>query len=151
MEGRQWLYRMRGYCWTARTEVLKIGGTSPGRFFGLGFPDHTSVIENDSIPLFSAKDGGSLKPSDLGSIVPLQELLSVRQVQLLKSHQEKTSFADVGLLKELLILVQALVTLCKCNILTRSLREIGELPLGLVIIKQTHFLRLLCSFKLPLM
>jgi hypothetical protein len=29
----------------------------------LGFPDHTAVIVNDSIPLPTAKDGGSLKPS----------------------------------------------------------------------------------------
>ena len=57
----------------AEWREVKIGGTSPGSFYRLGFPDHTSVIVKDSIPSFSAKDGGSLKPSDLGSIVVVEQ------------------------------------------------------------------------------
>jgi hypothetical protein len=52
---------------------VKIGGGTPGSFSRLGFPDHTAVIVNDSIPLLTAKDGATLKPSDLGTIVVVEQ------------------------------------------------------------------------------
>ena len=58
----------------AEWREVKIGMKgAPGSFARLGFPDHTAVIVNDSIPLPTAKDGGSLKPSDLGTIVVVEQ------------------------------------------------------------------------------
>jgi len=51
---------------------VKIG-MKGGGFSQLGFPDHTAVVVNDSIPLPTAKDGASLKPSDLGTIVVVEQ------------------------------------------------------------------------------
>ena len=58
----------------AEWREVKIGMKgAPGSFSRLGFPDHTAVIVNDSIPLPTAKDGGSLKPSDLGTIAVVEQ------------------------------------------------------------------------------
>jgi len=59
----------------AEWREVKIGlkGAPPGSLYSLGFPDHTSVFVSDSIPLPSAKDGGSLKPSDLGTIAVVEQ------------------------------------------------------------------------------
>ncbi|KAF8811898.1 hypothetical protein BYT27DRAFT_7183362 [Phlegmacium glaucopus] len=59
----------------AEWREVKIGlkGQPPSSFYSLGFPDHTAVIVSDSIPLPSAKDGGSLMPSDLGTIAVVEQ------------------------------------------------------------------------------
>ena len=58
----------------AEWREVKIGVKgAPGSFSRLGFPDHTAVIVNDSIPLPTAKDGCSLKPSDLGTIAVVEQ------------------------------------------------------------------------------
>ena len=58
----------------AEWRKVKIGMKgAPGSFYSLGFPDHTAIIVIDSIPLPSAKDGGSLKPSDLGTIAVVEQ------------------------------------------------------------------------------
>ena len=55
----------------AEWREVKIGMN--GGYSRLGFPDHTAIVVNDSIPLPTAKDGGSLKPSDLGTIVVVEQ------------------------------------------------------------------------------
>jgi hypothetical protein len=58
----------------AEWREVKIGMKgAPGSYSRLGFPDHTAVIVNDSIPFPMVKDGGSLKPSDLGTIVVVEQ------------------------------------------------------------------------------
>lgn len=58
----------------AEWREVKIGTKgAPGGFSLLGFPDHTSVIVTDSIPLPTAKDGCSLKPSALGTIAVVEQ------------------------------------------------------------------------------
>ena len=58
----------------AEWREVKIGVKgAPGSFSRLGFPDHTAVIVNDSRLLPAAKDGGSLKPSDLGTIAVVEQ------------------------------------------------------------------------------
>ena len=58
----------------AEWREVKIGFKgAPGSFYSLGFPDHTAVIVTDSLPLPSAKDGGSLKPSDLGTFAVVEQ------------------------------------------------------------------------------
>jgi hypothetical protein len=54
-------------------EWREVKITPPGSSTRLGNPDHTAVIVNDSIPLLPVKDGGSLKPSDLGTITVVEQ------------------------------------------------------------------------------
>lgn len=58
---------------------VKIGikGAPPGSFYTLGDPDHTAVIVSDSIPSSATtpKDGGNLRPSDLGVIAVVEQSL----------------------------------------------------------------------------
>jgi len=65
--------------------------TKDGSLYRLGLPDHTAVIVNGSMRLPSAKDGGGLKPSDLGIIAVVEQgqgTLPVRREYDLNSFQE---------------------------------------------------------------